>query len=647
MEMIQIQDDVNLSLGRGRFSKYSRGLRQPFRDYSTSSQRKHGLPALIFVAFLIGFFVGKRESTPADVSAVVGKLGELVGFAQEPSIDQLLGQLTKARMNLEERFTIEYGEYYGRLFDPIQLDNIFSSSKISKDRLKRQLMIKILNKLLFPSKEVKFTWATAGDSIAAGHGNMFNQSYTAMLEDTVADAFAALGIQFVARNYGMAMYSSAPELALCMEAVYGNDLDVLVWDFGLADVGHDHRALLWGQRAMLHPTRPILFFVDSLSSVRHEIITKFEKEGMSSILYDKVAVDVLRATRIPLNTDTAPPALQYLMCNGAVEGSLPCDDALRFFMCEQLETAQQCWSNKYHTLPGCDNSQKSIHPGWKEHLLRGRLFGHYLLELLEEALLQLDALKHPNGKQVRSQFVLDNLLANEESDAKTTKSSRISAEYLGGDKALMADISLYNLFRVPTICHTALLPSESRFLGYPLESSMKGDFRGGFDVGQSKVLAVPKAGKLPLVYDGIDRARCASPKIDHKDYFMFRNQDDWLDMVVPNKAEIQAYRRANSPPKGIFIICMQVCPLGVCSDDTVTFGDLSKDHTGSKIDIRVDGRPVKRVKKFDGCHVLEHNSGIRWGEGKAGDGQYKLSFNLHVSQQGLNFVVKISSIILF
>jgi hypothetical protein len=287
------------------------------------------------------------------------------------------------------------------------------------------------------------------------------------------------------------------------------------------------------------------------------------------------------------------------------------------------------------------------HNGRKEHLLRGRLFGHYLIELLEEVLIELNVLKHPNGNNaVRSQFVLDNLLASEEKDASTARNSKFPDDYAGGETNLMRDISLYNLFRVPTICHTALLPSETRFLGYPLESSIQGDHRGGFDVGQSKVLAVPKGGKLPLVYDGIDRSRCASPKIDHKDYFMFRNQDDWLDMVVPNKLEIQAYRRPKTPPRGIIIICMQICPLGLCSSDTVTFGDLTKDHAGSKIDIRVDGRPVKRVRKFDGCHVLEHNSGIRWGEGKAGDGQYKLSFNLHVSQQGLDFVVKISSVIL-
>jgi hypothetical protein len=122
--------------------------------------------------------------------------------------------LTKARFSLEARFLSEYGECYGRLFDPIQLENTFS----------RRLMIKVSTKMLRPSQNVKFVWATGGDSVAAGHGNMFNQSYTAMMDGTVSDAFAALGLEFVARNFGMSMHTSAPELVCawkrCMEMMW-------------------------------------------------------------------------------------------------------------------------------------------------------------------------------------------------------------------------------------------------------------------------------------------------------------------------------------------------------------------------------------------------------------------------------------------
>ena len=120
LEMMHIQGhNDNPTRNRGRFSKYSRGVRQfshsdPSSSSSlssllllSSSQRKHCLLVWIVLAFLVGFLVGKRESTPAHVSAVVGKLGEWVGVEPEPSIDQLLGQLTQARMTLERRFTTD------------------------------------------------------------------------------------------------------------------------------------------------------------------------------------------------------------------------------------------------------------------------------------------------------------------------------------------------------------------------------------------------------------------------------------------------------------------------------------------------------------------------------------------------------------
>lgn len=60
----------------------------------------------------------------------------------------------------------------------------------------------------------RFVWATGGNSIAAGHGNLYNESYTAFLSRAVTDVFAAIGIEFVARNYGIGGMDSAPQIAL-------------------------------------------------------------------------------------------------------------------------------------------------------------------------------------------------------------------------------------------------------------------------------------------------------------------------------------------------------------------------------------------------------------------------------------------------
>ena len=53
-----------------------------------------------------------------------------------------------------------------------------------------------------PEKDeyVPFIWATGGHSSAAGHGNLYNESYTAVMERGVVDVFDAVGIEFIGRN---------------------------------------------------------------------------------------------------------------------------------------------------------------------------------------------------------------------------------------------------------------------------------------------------------------------------------------------------------------------------------------------------------------------------------------------------------------
>lgn len=104
----------------------------------------------------------------------------------------------------------------------------------SRDRLKRKLKLKVLHMMqtirgfeenvagcnclepaaaakpqgdkqapVPPEFYSKFVFANGGHSQAAGHGNMFNESYTAYFEKDVIDVFAAVGIKFEGRNYAM------------------------------------------------------------------------------------------------------------------------------------------------------------------------------------------------------------------------------------------------------------------------------------------------------------------------------------------------------------------------------------------------------------------------------------------------------------
>ena len=624
-----------------------------FPSTPDGSGPRYKLVVVILLAFLGGYVIGKRESMPSTLNNLWGRLA-----TKDRSLDHLLGQLTKSRLGFEEKSRSEYGEYLGRLvLDPIQLQHIFVASKSTRNRLQRRLLAKLLDSMRKGTPS-DFVWATAGDAAAAGHGNMYNQSYTHLLQQSLQPVFRDLGMNFVGRSYGMSWYTSAPELALCMEEIYGLDVDVLVWDFSMQDGNHYHKMELWIERALQHPALPILVVIDNRGSPRWEWLQDklLEEKGLGVVFVDKLAIDLVRS-RVPLSSgdgdleSVLPPALQHWVCEGgAVEGSLPCDDALRFHVCEQQETAKHCLAHKFKTLPGCDSSQKPFHPGWKEHLFRARLLGEFLLDMLEESLYMIEQWQRaPN-------LLLDHLVQQQAADLHNATMMDTPKEYEGIEVNILREWTPHALFRGPAICHTALLPAESRFLGAVTDSPQKvGTWEGGYDMGVNKILAHSKDGSMLLAYEPTDRLRCAAPKIDHKDFFIVRNSDYWVSTVVPNNAELKLYgsvvngnnkKKQQQQPmlQGIIVVCLQICPMDRCSDDYIGFGKSTSQR--GHIGVRVDNRDVTHVRPVDqNCYIMEHDHGLRWGPGRAGNGRYKLSFRLHTKQKGLDFTIRISSII--
>jgi hypothetical protein len=174
----------------------------------------------------------------------------------------LLQQFETAKNLLIEDLKDKYGSYY----DEIMLKDGkwqkgltgINSNGISEERFRRKLKIKLLEmqeaireenahlegcncnevptsgkhrrldtKTLtlpeVPMTYIKFVWATGGHSAAAGHGNLYNESYTAFMERAVKPVFQSVGIEFEGRNYAMGGMRSAPEFALCQESIFGLD----------------------------------------------------------------------------------------------------------------------------------------------------------------------------------------------------------------------------------------------------------------------------------------------------------------------------------------------------------------------------------------------------------------------------------------
>ena len=347
-------------------------LDAPIYIPSTAKNMKHGVHFLnsITIIFIITcLFCSVSVSASDDTSNLSRKITTATGKHEEV-IQQLSSKFDQSFKKLQKLIDKEYGSYSKSLF----LDEYFTPSLKFIERLQRRYQIKILQSY-FLKEDPVFVWSTSGHSAAAGHGNLFNQSFTAIIGQTVQDVFQSVGVKFEARNYAMGGYGSFPELALCMASIYGNDVDIISWDFSMTDAGPTENLsgiTLWGNRAGLISSFPMMFGFGSTN----ERIEKF-MEFNSSVCLDYTKLD-RRKEIIPDSTktfdfDNIPLPLRYYNCKGHFESLDPCADM------------------KFDTQRFCDHieGQVSWHPGWKEHLFLGRLIGLYLVNNLKKAVSML------------------------------------------------------------------------------------------------------------------------------------------------------------------------------------------------------------------------------------------------------------------
>lgn len=638
---------------------------------ATLNRHRHHLNTLVIITavfFTLGFLVGRSEIILLVIHNTVNQLTDVMVENKHPNTNEndyhnvhyepinILGELLKQKKYVEEELRSDYGQYFSALFDKVSISKLFPTSKFSGELLRRKMIMKIVeSKLNYESNNPdisEFTWVTAGDSAAAGHGNLFSQSYTNVLEDTVRDSFQAAGMKFVGKNYGMGWMGSAPESALCMESLYGLDIEVLSWDFQLTDQDHTDRTYLWASRAGVHSSHPFQLFHDRKSSKRMKhFYAGFNSVGLGYTLMDHDFLYEVMAKRLPdavidksINMKSVPESVRYFNCNGNVEGSFQCDDALRNNICEDYDNGKVCMDFKYDHLDDCHSTryQKSWTPGWKVHQLKGRLLGYFLIDQLSDALIELDRLRTQSDSSKSTwKAINDHLKSQEEEEYETFYDSKdyIDKELFKNDKSSLIGFDPKLLYRERTICHTALLPSEIRYNGILTESTNRGNYENSkYDTGLPEKYANP-GGLLPLVHE--PSSRCKFMDIDHKDYFLVRYTDEWLEATVPNSAEIATYGRRKYKPEGYIMICLKSCPLNRCPDDVIGFQSIGKAR--SPLSIRVSGKPVSGAKKFDSCYLLEGLNGYRWELGQH-NFQHKIQFKIDENSRKK---LRISSFIFF
>ena len=203
----------------------------------------------------------------------------------------------------------------------------------------------------------RFVWATGGHSAAAAHGNLYNESYTAYMTRAVEPIFAAAGIDFEGRNYAMGGMSGAPEVAMCNEAIFGTDADVISWDFGMTDGRAFEKTLLYASRSGVHRNRPmhVSMVIDGRGyQDRIKQIKKVEEQGLPAMMLQRTILgDVSNALpdmfgMTEADAQALPPFVRDFKCEGNLEKGDP-----------------SCGLHKYNDdiCPG-RKFKASWHPGW-------------------------------------------------------------------------------------------------------------------------------------------------------------------------------------------------------------------------------------------------------------------------------------------
>ena len=455
---------------------------------------------------------------------------------------------------------------------------------------------------------IPWVFAVSGHSSAAGHGNFEDQSYASVLEETIAPLFSSLGISFETRNYGMSGKSSGPELALCLEAIYGIDVDVLVYDSAQTD--HLPWFLeFWMQRASIHANQPILMAAHTnmgrmaRSNTTQRVWDQHGPRLPLMIVNETIVQQVGHAVPNTLgsitnqNTSGLPHLLQNLKCGFGG------DDSEEF-----LEANEPCKSQKFD-VSECPHRpwRTPWHPGFRRLALYGTLLALMQADALEQAVQNLldmtTALSSTTGSKDNpkaSSTRVDLAMIRRLKHTLETQQGSLKAE-LEATRKLNPEIGSGMIdwqtmfpgvdpdwfFHHPSLCRTARLPSQQRYKGIltgkpvpfedaeglvPVEGLEHGAIVGQPMTNSSVFVSEDRILDFALGYDNTTRApqRSCRRKIheDFSDYFYVTGKE-WRRAVLPSAAEQEEYRHGAAPYHGIVIVCPLRCYMQnkVCSGD--------------------------------------------------------------------------------
>jgi len=517
----------------------------------------------------------------------------------------------------------------------------------------------------------KFIFAVGGHSAAAGHGNFHEESYGRVLERSVKSSFASIGIDFTTRQYAMGGTDSASEVALCVDSIFGIDIDALSWDFGMTDGRNRWKMLLYAYHAGMqnpfihednnnihdnhlldHIVSPVSFFA---FNINREIPTveSIGHTGMPTFYQDSGAYKKLVKDNIPdtlglseTEIQSMPEFVKTFKCGGALENGDPhCGD--------EKFNDEVCHARKFKT---------SWHPGWKDHGLLGKLISLFFVELLTDAVKEVAAMTANISSssiidrnrlfqelQSKEKMEYERFKKNEVPKAAATEIFKTHHKRNPIDSDLKENDQfdfIETWFKSRSFCHTALLPADIRYRNIltdhialsTIDNRISNGYQLDYDMGTSEDsikqqlarnrLKDTSNGNVQLVYALKQRQKCSIPlNIDHKDQFEIHQEEGLVSMQIPNNAEKSFYfindgqnNRNNEPLKGIIMLCLVRCDWGKCPRGNINNEDIAPLPTEENpvnhkelLQIEINGVPVSSYSYVGGCHALKSEKiGYKW-----------------------------------
>lgn len=503
-------------------------------------------------------------------------------------------------------------------------------------RLKRRLTSKILRVLLARKKEEEqFVWATAG---TLGYGNVVDrQSYEAVLQHVAGPVFAAIQVPLTTRNRAspVTTVKNTGEAAYCHDSILGPDVDVVAWDYTSASSPNEgildaSRMSLFCYRAAAVSNAAcvgVLLQQQSSSTTtatnattRQRALGVLERKGATVFYSDpQTWSSIVRA--IP---DTEQRRWGDGKINKAQQQSLPVN--LKYLRCgTTLEgpVGSLCEQHKYSTKDPClveTRFQNQDHPGWKFHALHGSFLALYLTEILSDALGDIQATKEDDYEDF-----LTTLMSVQESDLTKLRESAVLSSFTASLEKAFRETNdtklLEDLYKSPTYCHTARMPSELRLRGILTDSTPgrvfnttaypKGLTQSTARRGTDEELELP-AGAMRLT-QGRPRqplsntTLCTDQRVlprDTRDFFLVDEGQGWRGVALPTDREVQTFGAKQL--KGLVAICLTPCPGRKCPKDVIAMDQ----YFLQKVELTVNAVQVAGVQPFmRQCHLLKDASG--------------------------------------